>query len=183
MDHMPHADVQISSIVVVNIMWWMVMLAGIGLGATHLNHCPVQSRIPIYLVVLGSSSLLALSVTYCRYIWESGLMSTITSIGMVLLHLFTFCWFVAGSTWVYGVYPPSFTPGETRYCHKSTYNFAFIITTLVWASATLSLCCCACFVSMTCCKTVTARHRLTPTRTTSYGTTHLLDEDGATGGV
>ncbi|XP_077404676.1 uncharacterized protein LOC144037233 [Vanacampus margaritifer] len=183
MDHMPHADVQISSMVVANFMWWMVMIAGIGLGATHMSLCPVQSRIPVYLVVLGVSSLLALSMTYCRCVWEDGMMRTLTSVCMTLLHLFTFCWFIAGSTWVYGAYPASFTPGEARYCHKTTYNFAFVVTTLVWAAAALSTCCCAFFLTLTCCTTVTARSRLTPGRTTSYGTTHLIGEDGAADGV
>ncbi|XP_061616759.1 transmembrane protein 272-like isoform X2 [Phyllopteryx taeniolatus] len=185
MDHMPHGDVQISSIVVVNIMWWMVMISAIGLGATHLGLCPSQPRIPVYLLVLGVSSLLALSVTYCRCVCDDGAMSTLATVCMALLHLFTFCWFVAGTSWVYGAYPPSYTPGEARYCHKTTYNFAFVVTTLMWAATTLSLCCCACFLSLTCCTTVTARRRLTPSRTTSYGTAHLLQEDtaAAAGGV
>ncbi|XP_061521551.1 transmembrane protein 272-like isoform X2 [Phycodurus eques] len=182
MDHMPHGDVQISSIVVVNIMWWMVMISAIGLGATHLGLCPSQPRIPVYLLVLGVSSLLALSVTYCRFVRDDGAMSTLATVCMALLHLFTFCWFVAGTSWVYGAYPPSYTPGEARYCHKTTYNFAFVVTTLMWAATTLSLCCCACFLSLTC---FTARRRLTPSRTASYGTAHLLQEDtaAAAGGV
>ncbi|XP_057683837.1 transmembrane protein 272-like [Corythoichthys intestinalis] len=183
MDDVPHSDVQISSIVVVNILWWMVMIAGIGLGITHLGLCPAQPRIPIYLVVLGVSSLLALSATYCRCIWEGGVGSTLTSVCMALLHFFTFCWFLAGSIWVYSVYPPSYTPGESRYCHKTTYNFAFVVTAILWATTSLSLCCCACFLALTCCSTIKARRRLTPSRSASYGTAHLFEEDTVAAGV
>ncbi|XP_077445958.1 transmembrane protein 272-like isoform X2 [Stigmatopora argus] len=169
--------------VVVNVLWWMVMMAAFALGITHLGLCPAQPRIPIYLVVLGVSSLLALSATYSRWIWEGGVGRTLTSVCTGLLHFFTFCWFLAGSIWVYGAYPPSYTPGEARYCHKGTYNFALVVTAILWATASLSLCCCLCFLTVTCCSAVNARRRLTPSRTTSYGTAQLLEENAAVAGV
>ncbi|XP_061675056.1 transmembrane protein 272-like [Syngnathoides biaculeatus] len=179
MDHVPHSYVQTSSIVAANVMWWMLMMAGIGLGAAHLALCPAQPRIPVYLLVLGVSSLLALSGTYCRCVWDAGAVSTLGTACTALLHIFTFCWFVAGSTWVYGAYPPSFTPGAPRYCHKITYNFAFVVSTLIWATTALSLWCCFWVLSLTCWTAVSARHRLTPGRAASYGTAQLLQEETA----
>nr|XP_057903472.1 transmembrane protein 272-like isoform X2 [Doryrhamphus excisus]XP_057903473.1 transmembrane protein 272-like isoform X2 [Doryrhamphus excisus] len=175
MDHAPQSDVQVSSIVVVNIIWWMLMIAGIGLGATHVDLCPAQPRIPVYLMVLGVASLLALSATYCRCIWEGGVMSAATWLCMTLLHFFTFCWFIAGTHWIYTMYPPNYTPGEAEYCHKTTYQFAFVVTTLLWGGISITLFCGACLLLFTCCTTVTARRRLTPSRSTSYGTAPLAE--------
>ncbi|XP_070778472.1 transmembrane protein 272-like isoform X2 [Enoplosus armatus] len=147
----------------------MVMIAAIGLGATHLGRCPVQPNIPIYLIVLGGASVLSLSLTYTRTIWEEGFVCILCSTCMTVLHLFTFGWIIAGTTWVYPVYPPSYTHGEPRYCQKTTFQFAFAITTLLWVTMALMFTCGFCFTLLTCCKTVIARRRLIPNRNTFYG--------------
>ncbi|XP_045915246.1 transmembrane protein 272-like [Micropterus dolomieu] len=165
----PQRAVQISAIVVVNIIWWMVMIAAIGLGATHVGRCPVQPYIPIYLIVLGATSLLSLSVTYTKSVWGDGIVFILSSTCMSFLHLFSFGWFIAGTCWVYPVYPPNYTPGAAPYCQKTTYQFAFIITTVVWVTMTLIFVCGFCFALLTCCKTVFARRRLIPNRGTFYG--------------
>ncbi|XP_070703015.1 transmembrane protein 272-like [Pempheris klunzingeri] len=176
----PQSAVLISTLVVVNIIWWMVMIAAIGLGATHMDRCPVQPSIPIYLIVLGAASLLSLSLTYTRSFWEDGFALIVSSVCMALLHLFSFGWFIAGTTWVYAVHPPSYSPGEARYCHQTTYQFAFIVTTLVWATMALVFVCCCCFATVTCCATVFARRRLIPNRYSFYGT--ISDSEEPTAG-
>lgn len=188
MNASPHAEdrpqraVMISSFVVVNIIWWMVMIAAIALGATHLSRCPVQPSIPIYLIVLGATSLVSLSLTYSRDTWRDGMASIMCSACIAILHLFSFGWFIAGTTWVYPVFPPDYTPGAFRYCHRITYQFAFTVTTIVWAATTLMFVCGCCFALLTCCKTVFARRRLIPNRYTFYGATSD-SEDPAAGDV
>ncbi|XP_054462488.1 transmembrane protein 272-like [Anoplopoma fimbria] len=167
----PQSAVLISSFVVVNMIWWMVMIAAIGLGATHLSHCPVQPNIPIYLIVLGTIHLLSLSLTYTRKNWGDGMVSVMCSTLTAVLHLFSFGWFFAGTFWVYPVYPPNYTPEAFRYCHKTTYQFAFAVTTLVWVATSLMFICSCCFALLTCCKTVISGHRLIPNRYTFYGAT------------
>ncbi|XP_034748079.1 transmembrane protein 272-like [Etheostoma cragini] len=167
----PQSAVLISSLVVMNIIWWMVMIAAIGLGVTHLNSCPLQPNIPIYLIVLGTTSLLSLSLTYTRAIPGDGVVSIMCSACTVILHLFSFCWFIAGSIWVYPVYPPIYTPGTSRSCHRTTYQFAFIITTLVWVAMAFIFFCGCCFALLTCCTTVIAGRRLIPSRFSFYGAT------------
>ncbi|CAK6949296.1 transmembrane protein 272-like [Scomber scombrus] len=168
-----------SSLVVGNIIWWMVMIAAIGVGATHIKSCPVQPFIPIYLSVLGAASIISLILTYSQRISESGIIYILISICMSFLHIFTFCWIIAGSYWVYTEYPPSYTPATARYCQKTTFQFAFVLTTLVWVMMALSFCCGGCYIVFACCcGTLSARHRLSPNRNTFYGGT-----DGAQGGA
>ncbi|KAK2830473.1 hypothetical protein Q5P01_018404 [Channa striata] len=173
--------VQISTIVVGNIIWWMIMIAAVGIGATHLSRCPVQSYIPIYLIVLGASSLFSLSLTYTKNTWKDGAVYILSTVCVSLLHLFSFCWFIAGSVWVYSVYPPNYSPEGDQYCHKTTYLFAFIVTTVTWVTVAFTFFCGGCFALLTCCRTVSARHRLIPNRYTFYGGTS--DSQEAAGDV
>lgn len=62
----------------------------------HLNSCPAQPYIPIYLIVLGVSSLVLLVLTYVRSPSKQGVVSTLTSVSISLLLIFNICWFVAG---------------------------------------------------------------------------------------
>lgn len=177
----PRRPVVISSLVVVNIIWWMVMIAAIGFGATHLSQCPVQPKIPIYLIVLGATSLLSLSLTYTKTTWGDGMGFFMCTSCTAFLHLFSFGWFIAGNTWVYPVYPPDYTSGTLRYCHKTTYMFAFIVTTLVWVLSTFMFVCGCCFALVTCCKTVVAGRRLIRNSDRYYGAT--TSEDSTAGDV
>ncbi|KAM6903304.1 transmembrane protein 272-like isoform 1-T2 [Lycodopsis pacificus] len=175
MDPSPHVEVgpqsavRISSLVVLNFIWWMVMIAAIGLGATHLGRCPVQPNIPIYLIVLGTVHLLSLSLTYSQTSWGDGMAYSMCSACMAVLHLFSFGWFLAGTTWVYPVYPPDYSLGASRYCDKTTYQFAFVVTTLVWVATAFMFVCSCCFVLVTCCKNLISGNRLIPNRYTFYG--------------
>ncbi|XP_030267243.1 transmembrane protein 272-like [Sparus aurata] len=175
----PQKAVMISSAVVLNIIWWMVMIAAIFLGATHLDNCPLQPWIPIYLIVLGGASIFALSLTYSTRIWDDGCPGVMSYCCTAFLHFFTFCWIIAGTIWVYPVYPPNYISGDL-YCHKTTYLFAFVVTTLVWASMTLVFvcgCCCSC---VGVCKAVRAGRRLIPNRYSFYG---ALSEEPPAGDV
>ncbi|XP_071355520.1 transmembrane protein 272-like [Trachinotus anak] len=167
----PQNAVAIASLVVVNIIWWMIMIAAIGLGATNMSHCPVQPKIPIYLIVLGTVSIVSFALTYTKSTWKGGAVFILSSACVGLLHLFTFCWFITGTVWVYSVYPPNYTAGQPSYCHKIPFLFAFVFTTVVWAFVVLMFFCGCCFGAVTCCTTVEARHRLIPNRNTFYGGT------------
>ncbi|XP_056254604.1 transmembrane protein 272-like [Seriola aureovittata] len=174
-DFRPQSAIAISAIVVVNIIWWMIMIAAIGLGAIHIKNCPIQPYIPIYLMVLGAVSLVSFTLTYTKSTWKDGVIFILSSVCVALLHLFTFCWFIAGTVWVYSVYPPSYEPGK-QYCHKTPFQFAFVVTTLVWVCVTLLFTCGCCFGLLACCKTVRAGRRLIPNRNTFYGGTGYFEE-------
>ncbi|XP_050923336.1 transmembrane protein 272 [Lates calcarifer] len=169
-DFRPRSAGSISALVVVNIIWWMVMIAAIGMGTIHLGHCQVEPNIPIYLIVMGAASVISLCLTYTGAFWDDGAACVLSSACIALLHLFTFCWFIAGTVWVYSVYPPSYTPGK-HYCHKTVFQFAFIVTTFMWVVLSLMFvlgCCCA---ALACCKTVRAVRLFIPNRYSFYGGT------------
>uniref|UniRef100_A0A669ESB7 Uncharacterized protein n=1 Tax=Oreochromis niloticus TaxID=8128 RepID=A0A669ESB7_ORENI len=123
-------------------------------GATHLTSCTIQPHIPIYLIVLGANmnSLL-------RFHSE---LKTRFPLCVVYLHL-------TGTSWIYSVYPPNYLPGNAPYCHKVTYQFAFVVTTLVWVALGLIFFCGCCFGMLICCRTVCARRHLIPNRGSFYG--------------
>ncbi|XP_053303500.1 transmembrane protein 272 [Pleuronectes platessa] len=178
-EFVPANPVLISTLVVVNIIWWMVMIAGIGLGAKHLQHCPVQPGIPVFLIALGSATLLSLCLTYIRGGRREGTLALLSLIFMAAMYIFSFFWFIAGTTWVYSIYPPSYTPGDAQYCHKTTFQYAFAVTTLSWVFLLLILVIACCFAALTCCRTVRARRHLLPNRNMFYGTTTKLEETTA----
>ncbi|KAM4539883.1 transmembrane protein 272-like [Odontesthes bonariensis] len=180
MDFRPQGAVLIATLVVVNFIWWMVMIAAIGVGATHLDSCPVQPNIPIYLIVLGATSILSLSFTYNISANKDSAINIVSSACMTILHIFNFAWLIAGTCWVYNIYPPNYT-GPDR-CHKITYQFAFVVTTLMWVTMTLVFICGCCFGLLTCCTTMVVRRHLIPTRNSFYGATSDLGEQ-ATGDV
>ncbi|KAJ3608608.1 hypothetical protein NHX12_023140 [Muraenolepis orangiensis] len=128
----PRGAVLLSVIVVLNIIIWMLMVTAIGLGTMHFHSCPAQPYIPIYLTVLGVSSLLLLTLTYFQSPGKQGVVSPLTTACISLLFLFNTCWLVAGTVWVYAIYPPSYSAAEDRYCQKSVYQLAFYLTSLCW---------------------------------------------------
>ncbi|XP_061598085.1 transmembrane protein 272-like [Cololabis saira] len=181
MDLRPQSSVLIATIVMVNIIWWMVMIAAIGVGATTLSLCPVQPYIPIYLLVLGASSIISLSATYMSRTNTDGAVHTFTLTCMVFLHLFSFVWLIVGTCWIYSIYPPNYA-GPDRHCHKTTYQFAFVVTTLLWVIMALVFFCGGCFALLTCCTTIVATRHLIPNRVSFYGATSDIT-DSSSGNV
>ncbi|XP_056877354.1 transmembrane protein 272-like isoform X2 [Takifugu flavidus] len=120
-------------------------------GAKHLDQCPIQPNIPMYLIVMGVIILLALLLTYTRTMFENPLVFAVATGCMVFLHFHNFCWLIAGSVWIYSLYPPNYNP-ENLYCHKTTYQFAFGMTTAVWATMGFMIIIGYCFESLHGCR-------------------------------
>lgn len=91
-------------------------------------------------------------------------------------HCFPFVFSFVGSVWVYSVYPPNYSPEDDRYCHKITYMFAFVVTTVVWCILAIGFFCGCCFTLLTCCS---ARRRLIPNRYSFYGAISDYQESSA----
>ncbi|XP_056601297.1 transmembrane protein 272-like isoform X1 [Triplophysa dalaica] len=112
-------------------------IAQVSIGGIHLNDCPKQPYIPIYLVVSGVFALVLglLSCLPCTQEPEDGTQTPLSGLCTAwnsLVSLFLFCWFIAGNVWIYSIYQPSYTPDTDQYCNKTLYLFAFWTTTLVY---------------------------------------------------
>lgn len=121
---------------------WLITIAGV----KYLNECPVQPKIPIYLLVGGCFGLLKLlsmlwkQVRSRRYerldeIMDEDdgngdvIMSKSSRFSEAVLSLFLFIWFIFGNYWVLGIYKPHFQlllHEPSNWCDKTVYMFAFI---------------------------------------------------------
>ncbi|KAL0970281.1 hypothetical protein UPYG_G00239820 [Umbra pygmaea] len=131
MENSLKSSLLISVIVVLNIIVWMVLITALGLGAMHLNDCPLQPYIPIYLVVIGATSIASLLLFYFNNTLDTSYFSLLSSSTIILLQLFNLGWFIAGSVWVYSIHTVNYdaTAGE-KYCKRAVYLFAFWFNSL-----------------------------------------------------
>ena len=115
-------------------------------GVKHLNDCPKEDKIPIYLLVGGCFgflkvlSLLWKQVRSRRYerldeIYEPDedngdvIMSKSSRFSEALLSAFLFIWFICGNYWVFGIWRPNFKQmlhEPSNWCDKTVYMFAVI---------------------------------------------------------
>lgn len=130
------------------------MIAAIVLGAMHLDSCPVQPNIPIYLVVLGLSGLLSqsLSQVYFCSLNRNSRALTLVLICAAILHLFIFCWVVVGTYWVYCAQFLNNWSGTAQPCAKAMYRFAYSVTASIWLFLSLVLFCGGYFLLLNCYK-------------------------------
>ncbi|XP_051800088.1 transmembrane protein 272-like [Acanthochromis polyacanthus] len=135
-------------------------IAQIAIGAVHLEDCPRQPYIPIYLIVVGVFGLVLslLSCLPCAKKPEDGTTNPLNRICTAwnsLTSCFLFCWFITGNVWIYSIYQPNYNRNTTHvepYCDKTLYLFAFWTTTLVYILLCLFLFggCCVLFCFFLC---------------------------------
>ncbi|XP_050417130.1 transmembrane protein 272 isoform X2 [Patella vulgata] len=115
----------------------------ISIGVKYLTDCPVQPKIPVYLLVGGCFGLLKLigmiwkSIQIRRY--ESmdlfydangadhAFASSTFKIMDTMLSLFLIGWHCVGSYWVFPIWQPYYEPllhEPSNYCEKTVYLFA-----------------------------------------------------------
>ncbi|XP_068115663.1 transmembrane protein 272-like [Hyperolius riggenbachi] len=121
------------------LLWTALSIAMIIIGSMHVDNCPVEPKIPIYLIVAGVFHLVAFVLIPLKLIAEKVAYAIEGVLG-----LFSFCWFIAGSVWVFRVYQDN-----PRRCNDLAYKFAFGILIfeyifLAFVVAVVCLCtCCA----------------------------------------
>ncbi|XP_053575981.1 transmembrane protein 272 [Bombina bombina] len=97
------------------LLWTALSIAMIIIGSMHVDNCPAEPKIPIYLIVAGSFHLLAFVLIPLKLAAEKVAYSIEGILG-----LFSFCWFIAGSVWVFRIYQY-----QPRACNDMMYTFAF----------------------------------------------------------
>ncbi|XP_077312539.1 transmembrane protein 272-like [Lithobates pipiens] len=121
------------------LLWTTLSLAMIIIGSMHVYNCPVEPKIPIYLIVAGVFHLLAFALIPLKLVAEKVAYGIESVLG-----LFSFAWFIAGSVWVFRIYQDN-----PRRCNDLVYKFAFGILIfeyifLAFLVAVICLCtCCA----------------------------------------
>ncbi|KAI1898814.1 hypothetical protein AGOR_G00076230 [Albula goreensis] len=92
----------------------------ITLGALYLHDCPKQPNIPIYLVVGGVVCLLICILSFFSSGQQDLCKGALCSACKFILYLFGFCWFIAGSVWVYTIFPPNYeSPHQEDYSYTA----------------------------------------------------------------
>ncbi|CAK6952916.1 transmembrane protein 272-like isoform X1 [Scomber scombrus] len=108
---------------------FIFFFAHLGVGLVHINDCPRQPFIPIYLCGFGALFLLML---FCLAAYSN--MSNKCNMGCFwgTIAVF-FCWFFAGSITIYSIFEPNYekTRHPDSYCNKILYLFAFWSTNLI----------------------------------------------------
>ncbi|KAL4631460.1 hypothetical protein GN956_G15504 [Arapaima gigas] len=128
-----------------------VFMTALPIAQITMDDCPLQSYIPLYLLVSGTFGLLfgLVSCLPCSRGEEDGgwtaLGSFCTALNSLLV-AFLFCWFITGNVWIFSIYPPNYdsTIPQEPYCDRSLYLFAFWTTAAVYVLLGALLLTCVC---------------------------------------
>ncbi|KAM5138274.1 transmembrane protein 272-like [Mantella aurantiaca] len=97
------------------LFWVTISSAMIVIGSLYIDKCPVEPKIPLYLIVAGAVYLAGFILLPLKMV----------SVKLIfclefIFCLFSFCWFTAGSIWVFGIYQD-----DHRDCEDLVYQFTF----------------------------------------------------------
>ena len=127
-------------------------LIALGMGASNQLSCPIEARIPIYLIVSGCVNLVSLcfSVFACL-MHHQGKDQTIggfyavacSAVLIILFQLFNFIWMIIGSVWIFKAFDAAQYDDNTQstYCKASLYQYAVVMIILQYVLPFV-LCCC-----------------------------------------
>ncbi len=150
------AGINVSSLAcsVICIVFDLILtLITLGMGASNQSACPMEPRIPIYLIVLGSVNLVSIcvSITACL-IHHRGKDTQMTgfycvhcsAVLIILFQLFNFIWLILGSIWVFGIFKDvqyTHANQSSTYCQGNLYQFT-VVSIILQYVLPLALCCC-----------------------------------------
>ncbi|KAM3918762.1 transmembrane protein 272-like [Leptodactylus fuscus] len=124
--------------IITGTVWFGLAIASVVIGAIYKDNCPIQPRIPIFLMVTGGTHLAFVLFFFLRCFLE---ICSIVLEGMI--GIFSFVWFIIGSVWVFGVYSQYKGPDQ---CDEILYYFAFAFLIFEYVIIGLGLIvpCCTC---------------------------------------
>lgn len=134
----------VSGTLIIFLILSVVMLV---FGIINKDKCPIDDRIPIYLIVAGAVGIVSMILPFINRKLDLAILTII----IVIIYIFEFVWMIVGSVWVYRIYEPNYVEVFSHYCNKTTYLLAFWILTIRWVFlgitilASLIACCCSMF--------------------------------------
>ncbi|RNA22257.1 hypothetical protein BpHYR1_014704 [Brachionus plicatilis] len=146
--------------VVILILMTIFPISMIVIGATNMDKCPIEPKIPIWLIVAGSVSIVLALISFITLAVPSLKVKLVLTVvfGILggLLGMFQFAWFITGNVWVYSkhrtvVYDD---PDSGLYCDKTLFLFTFWTITasyiMMGVSFIISIiaACCSCLCSI-----------------------------------
>lgn len=102
----------------------------------YLEDCPLQPRLPTFLIIGGLSGLLKSilllienvvkknSAAISSRIRHSHAVIGIWSVTNLIFNIFILCWVIAGSFWIYSIYQETTSDGYAN-CNVTLYKFSF----------------------------------------------------------
>jgi hypothetical protein len=127
-------------------------LITIVIGGSNLSACPVEPRIPIYLLVVGTVNLVSIFFTIVAIFLHTRekdenmigfFYVTSSAIIIIILQFFCFIWLIFGTVWVFGVYDvvQSIEMNKSTYCQAKVYQYTEVSVVLQYMIP-LIICCC-----------------------------------------
>ncbi|CAF3098939.1 unnamed protein product [Rotaria socialis] len=143
----------------------IIPIIQLSIGLYFKGMCPIDQRIPTYMIVAGSCGLalagltIFLAITFKCLIADSTAMNIVGSCGVclnvlatVLISIFLFIWFIFGCVWVFNIRSEVQFKDKSsgNYCNAVLYEatFVLLIISIIWA---FLQCCFSCFRQ--CCST------------------------------
>ena len=123
------------------------------IGATNLSACPVEFRIPIYLVVCAVFNLTSIFFTivgsylHIKKLDEHNVFGylyiTATALVIIILQIFLFIWLIMGTIWVFSVFNRvEYEQLNAKdYCQRNVYQYTLASVVLQYIFP-LAICCC-----------------------------------------
>lgn len=128
-------------------------LITLGMGASNQSSCPIEPRIPIYLIVFACVNLVSIcfSIIACIIHNREKDQNMIgfyyvhcSAIIIIILQLFNFIWLIIGSIWVFSIFNDVqyIQANQLKtYCQANIYQFT-IVSIILQYVLPIVLCCC-----------------------------------------
>ncbi|RZB40034.1 uncharacterized protein BDFB_004997 [Asbolus verrucosus] len=123
------------------------------IGCLNVHKCPVNEKIPLYLIATGAIGLVSKFVSYFRRRISAHVQVVFFETSLYSVEA---AFFFLGTFWVYKEYKPSFDPDEKDYCNETAYMFAFVHLTIYYCFIVFVAFVCCCIVCVAICVSATA---------------------------
>lgn len=149
-----------------NESYWSSLL----LGSTYRSDCPLEPRVPIYLLVGGSFGLIKVFLM----LWnqkkhsndacvdddddgetDDAVVRRTTKFTEFILSVFLSVWFIMGNVWFYKIWKPNFEQPlhePSNWCHMTVFRYTFYHLVTCYGLIALVVITTSCFIIYYCCK-------------------------------